>query len=63
MDPAWAGALKVGFQVLKTNEGAIERAVQIISGLTLITMATFGTIGVWGWVKSACGSELVWINC
>jgi len=36
---------------LKMNEGTIERAVQIITGLTLITMATAGTFGVWGWIQ------------
>jgi Protein of unknown function (DUF2892) len=48
---------------MKMNEGTIERAGQIITGLVLITMAASGTLGVWGWIQSACGPELVWFNC
>jgi hypothetical protein len=48
---------------MKVNKGTIERAGQIISGLALITMAACGTLGVWGWVQSACVTELAWFNC
>ena len=48
---------------MNMNEGTIERAVQIITGLTLITMVILGTLGVWGWIQSACEAESVWFNC
>jgi len=35
---------------MKTNEGMIDRAVRVIAGLVLITLAATGTIGVWGWI-------------
>lgn len=35
---------------MKTNEHVIDRALRIIAGLVLITLAASGTIGVWGWI-------------
>ena len=35
---------------MKTNAGTIDRAVRVIAGLVLITLAATGTIGVWGWI-------------
>lgn len=35
---------------MKCNEGTIDRAVRVIAGLALITLAATGTIGVWGWI-------------
>jgi hypothetical protein len=48
---------------MKMNEGTIERAGQIISGLASILMAACGTLGVWGWIQSACVTELARYNC
>lgn len=35
---------------MKINEGGIDRAVRVIGGLALITLAAGGVIGVWGWI-------------
>ena len=35
---------------MKINEGMIDRALRVIAGLVLITLAATGTIGVWGWI-------------
>ena len=35
---------------MKTNEHMIDRALRVIAGLVLITLAATGTIGVWGWI-------------
>lgn len=35
---------------MKTNEGAIDRALRVIAGLVLIGLAATGTVGVWGWI-------------
>ena len=35
---------------MKTNEGTIDRALRILSGLVLIALAATGTVGVWGWI-------------
>jgi len=37
-------------QIMKTNEGTIDRVVRVIAGLALIAMAATGTIGVWGYI-------------
>lgn len=35
---------------MKTNEHMIDRALRVIVGLILITLAATGTVGVWGWI-------------
>jgi hypothetical protein len=35
---------------MKANEGMIDRALRVIAGLVLITLAATGTVGVWGWI-------------
>lgn len=35
---------------MKTNEHTIDRAVRVIAGLILITLAATGIVGVWGWL-------------
>ncbi len=35
---------------MKINEHIIDRALRVIAGLVLITLAATGTIGVWGWI-------------
>lgn len=35
---------------MKMNEGTIDRAMRVIAGLVLITLAATGTVGVWGWI-------------
>ena len=35
---------------MKTNEHVIDRALRVIAGLVLITLAATGTVGVWGWI-------------
>jgi Protein of unknown function (DUF2892) len=35
---------------MKVNEGTIDRALRVIAGLVLITLAATGTVGVWGWI-------------
>jgi len=37
-------------QDMKTNEGSIDRALRVITGLVLIALTLTGTIGVWGWI-------------
>lgn len=35
---------------MKCNVGTIDRTLRIVGGLILITLASMGTIGVWGWI-------------
>jgi hypothetical protein len=35
---------------MKCNIGNIDRAIRVILGLALITLAATGTIGIWGWI-------------
>jgi len=35
---------------MKSNIGGIDRALRIIVGITLITLAATGTVGWWGWL-------------
>ena len=35
---------------MKINEHMIDRALRVIAGLVLITLAATGTVGVWGWI-------------
>ncbi|MEY2893986.1 MAG: hypothetical protein RJA98_3894 [Pseudomonadota bacterium] len=35
---------------MSKNEGNLDRAVRVIAGLALITLAATGTIGAWGWI-------------
>ncbi|MBI5430640.1 MAG: DUF2892 domain-containing protein [Nitrosomonadales bacterium] len=35
---------------MKMNEGMLDRALRVIAGLVLVTLAATGTIGVWGWI-------------
>ncbi len=35
---------------MKLNEGVIDRALRVIAGLVLITLAATGTVGIWGWI-------------
>lgn len=35
---------------MKMNEGTIDRALRVIAGLVLITLAATGTVGMWGWI-------------
>lgn len=35
---------------MKMNEGTIDRALRVIAGLVLITLAATGTVGIWGWI-------------
>jgi len=35
---------------MKINTGCIDRALRVVIGLALITMATTGTVGMWGWI-------------
>jgi hypothetical protein len=35
---------------MKTNEGTIDRALRVMVGLVLISLAATGTVGVWGWI-------------
>jgi Protein of unknown function (DUF2892) len=35
-------------QVMKTNEGATDRALRVIGGGVLVGLAATGTIGMWG---------------
>jgi hypothetical protein len=35
---------------MKMNEGTIDRALRVIAGLVLITLAATGTVGTWGWI-------------
>jgi hypothetical protein len=48
---------------MKSYDGSMERAGQVISCLVLITIAVSGTFGVWSWIRSACVTELVQFNC
>ena len=36
--------------MFKTNEGGVDRAVRLIAGIALITLAATGVVGVWGWI-------------
>jgi len=35
---------------MKVNEGSIDRALRVIAGLVLVTLAATGTVGAWGWI-------------
>ena len=35
---------------MKMNEGTIDRALRVITGLVLIALAATGTVGMWGWI-------------
>ncbi len=35
---------------MKMNEGTIDRALRVLVGLVLITLAATNTVGVWGWI-------------
>ncbi|MCR4302879.1 MAG: DUF2892 domain-containing protein [Gallionella sp.] len=35
---------------MKLNEGAIDRALRVIAGLVLVSLAATGTVGAWGWI-------------
>ena len=35
---------------MKTNVGTLDRALRIVGGLALITLAFAGTIGPWGYI-------------
>lgn len=35
---------------MKTNVGGIDRAVRIVAGLALVTLAATGIVGVWGYI-------------
>jgi hypothetical protein len=35
---------------MKVNEGTIDRALRVIVGLVLITLAATETVGPWGWI-------------
>ncbi|MCX7187678.1 MAG: DUF2892 domain-containing protein [Proteobacteria bacterium] len=35
---------------MKINTGCIDRALRVVIGLALITMAATGTVGMWGWI-------------
>lgn len=35
---------------MKTNVGTIDRALRIVAGIILITLAATQTIGVWGYI-------------
>jgi len=32
------------------NEGTVDRALRVIAGLVLVTLAATGTVGMWGWI-------------
>ena len=35
---------------MNLNEGTIDRALRVIAGLILVSLAATGTVGVWGWI-------------
>ena len=35
---------------MKINTVCIDRALRVVIGLALITMAATGTVGMWGWI-------------
>ena len=35
---------------MNLNEGTIDRALRVIAGLVLISLAATGTVGAWGWI-------------
>ncbi|MBA0901034.1 MAG: DUF2892 domain-containing protein [Candidatus Nitrotoga sp.] len=35
---------------MKINTGCIDRALRVVIGLALVTMAATGTVGMWGWI-------------
>ena len=35
---------------MRQNEGRLDRALRIIAGLLLMTLAATGTIGYWGYI-------------
>lgn len=35
---------------MQANVGGIDKGLRIIAGMTLMTLAATGTIGLWGWL-------------
>lgn len=35
---------------MKINVGTIDRVLRVLAGLTLVTLAATGTVGIWGWI-------------
>lgn len=35
---------------MQANVGGIDKGIRIVAGMTLMTLAATGTIGVWGWL-------------
>ncbi|MDX8400274.1 MAG: DUF2892 domain-containing protein [Gallionellaceae bacterium] len=35
---------------MKCNSGLADRALRVIAGIVLMTLAATGTVGMWGWV-------------
>ena len=35
---------------MKSNVGSIDRGIRVVAGLSLIALATTGTVGFWGWL-------------
>ena len=35
---------------MKTNEGALDRAMRVVAGLALTGLAATGTVGLWGYI-------------
>jgi len=35
---------------MKLNAGTVDRALRVIVGLVLVTLAATGTVGLWGWI-------------
>lgn len=38
---------------MKCNVGTIDRTLRAVVGITLITLAATGVIGMWGWIGVA----------
>ncbi len=35
---------------MKVNVGTLDRILRVVAGITLISLAATGTVGVWGWI-------------
>ncbi|MDP2716727.1 DUF2892 domain-containing protein [Rheinheimera sp.] len=35
---------------MQANVGGIDKGIRIVAGMTLMTLAATGAIGVWGWL-------------
>ncbi|MGP9803127.1 YgaP family membrane protein [Rheinheimera sp. NSM] len=35
---------------MQANVGGIDKGIRIVAGMTLMTLAATGTIGLWGWL-------------